>query len=110
MPHGVHGMFPVIWEDSIYIAAGGLEASYSQSNSFYSFNIAGGPALTPPPVIPTEAPTVEADTPPPPPTLNAAGVLVNSYGEEITPSYKEPGHPNDGNEGNEGNEGDEGTL
>jgi hypothetical protein len=34
---GLHGMSPVLWGGRIYIAAGGTQAAYSQSNKFYTF-------------------------------------------------------------------------
>lgn len=46
------------------------------------------------------------DRPAPAPTPAAQ---FYELGDEITPQYIKPGHPNDGNEGNEGNEGDEGN-
>lgn len=31
MPQGLHGVFPILFEDAIYVAGGGTEAAYSQS-------------------------------------------------------------------------------
>jgi hypothetical protein len=45
-------MFPVLWEDVIFIASGGTQAAYSQSKYFYSFNLAAAAGSVKPSSIP----------------------------------------------------------